>query len=212
MISDQTNDVAEWRRVQWRQPYKAARAGRGPEERGEGHAEPVGNRRVLRRLLDAAVHDQLRAGVLLRVSGADAAAPRLHHPVAPQLGRQPAAVRLSPEGLPARVQVAADVQRQDRSAAAAAKRRVHRHVRGDPGHHCGRENLQRRLFSRHLAFRRGLGRHRRLRLAASVRQERCQFAFVRGGRPTTIRPPDPGSDGVRGRGDRRVRARLAVRP
>lgn len=168
MISDQTNDVAERRRVQWRQPNKAPRAGRGPEERGEGHAEPVDNRRVLRCLLDATVHNQLRAGVLLRVPGADATAQRLYRPVAPQLGRQPTAVRLSPEGLPTRVQVAADVH-QDRSAAAAPKHRVRRHVRG-AGHHCGRENLQRRLLSRQLAFRRGFGHHRRrLRLAALVR-------------------------------------------
>jgi len=39
------------------QPDEIARAGRGPEERGKGHAKLVDHRGVLRRLLDATVHD-----------------------------------------------------------------------------------------------------------------------------------------------------------
>jgi len=63
-VSDQTNDAAERRPTRRQQPNETACTGRGPEKRGEGHAEPIDNRRVLRRLLDAAVHHQLRAGVL----------------------------------------------------------------------------------------------------------------------------------------------------
>jgi len=111
-VSDQTNDAAERRTTRRQQSDETARAGRGPEKRGEGHAEPVDNRRVLRRLLDAAVHHQLRAGVLRRVSRARVLHARLHRSVAPQLGRQPAAVRVPPEGLPERVQVAAAVQEE----------------------------------------------------------------------------------------------------
>lgn len=100
MISDQTNGAVERWPARRRQSDEITRAGRGPEERGEGHAEPVDNRGVLRRMLDAAVHDQLRARVLRPVSRSGVPYPRVHRTVAPELGRQPAAVRLSPERLP----------------------------------------------------------------------------------------------------------------
>jgi len=111
-VSDQTDDAVEWRPTRRQQSDETACAGRGPEKRGEGHAEPVDNRRVLRRLLDAAVHHQLRAGILRRLFRARVLPARLHRPVAPQLGRQPAAVRVPPERLPERVQVAAAVQEE----------------------------------------------------------------------------------------------------
>lgn len=111
-VSDQTNDAVERRPTRRQQSDEIARAGRGPEKRGEGHSEPFHNRRVLRRLLDAAVHHQLRAGVLRRVFRARFLHARLHHPVAPQLCRQPSAVCVPPEGLPERIQVAAAVQEE----------------------------------------------------------------------------------------------------
>lgn len=82
-VSDQTNDVVERGSAWRRQSDKVARTGRGPKERGEGHAEPVDNRRVLRSVLDASVHDQLRAGVLRRVFRAVIVAQHVHHPVTP---------------------------------------------------------------------------------------------------------------------------------
>lgn len=214
-VSDQTDDAAERRPTGRQQPDETARAGRGPEKRGEGHAEPVDNRRVLRRLLDAAVHHQLRAGVLRRLSRARGPHARLHHPVAPQLGRQPAAVRVPPEGLPERVPVAVAVQEE--VAAPEHRRAVPVRV-----HHRGRRHRDRRRQRyRQSVFRQlvadVLGRFvpvDRRRLLAPVRQERQVYrrrhGVVRRRRAAASRRTGPQRD----RHDRHrpVHARVAVCP
>lgn len=166
------------RRMLRRRADQAARARRGPQERGKGHAEPFDNRRVLRRVLDAAVHHQLRAGVLPHVRRARAAVARVHRPVAPQLGRQPAAVRVPPEGLSQRVPFAAAVQKgqaqpppQPQPPRAAAFPRGHgrRHGR----HRGQRRGRRRRRRQRQLQQR--LQRFRQLGLVFRRWRRRRQF-------------------------------------
>jgi len=77
---------------------RPACAGAGPQTRSQSDAEPGDHRAVLRHLLAAAVHHQLRAGLLSSVRRAQQRHQWLHHLVSPQLGRQPALICIPSQG------------------------------------------------------------------------------------------------------------------
>lgn len=82
-----------------RSAHDAPRVGGGSEERSKGGTEPVRDRAVLRRLLDAFVHAQLHPGLSSRPGAAQDRAGHLHRADAPQLCRKPNPLRLPPERL-----------------------------------------------------------------------------------------------------------------